>query len=140
MDRPDYGRVRRRAAAGSSLPVTTAQHSDATTVEFVSREDAEARRREAREQLRSESSEEEGLEPELFCTVCGSTTCYRYPTQCRPARRLALCESLIEGFLKEGLQCRDGWQVYVRKLGQESLQYFLAAQEELEKRKSRAQA
>ena len=50
-----------------------------------------------------------------------------------------MCEAVIKGFLQEGLKERDDWQRLVGRFQQESLWYFLAAQEELEKRKSRVQ-
>ena len=73
----------------------------------------ELKLREARIPLRSESSEEEALAPVLYCTVCGSASCYRIPSQCRLHHRLAHCEALVNGFLGPSLQTRDSWRVYV---------------------------
>ena len=53
----------------------------------------------ARSCLQTVNSDEEQLEPETYCSRCGSNACFRKPETCRSEDRLVLTELIHTGWI-----------------------------------------
>ena len=55
----------------------------------------------ARRVLQEPSSTEEGLEPGVFCSQCGSEACMRKARMCRSQERFALTKIIYQGWVSQ---------------------------------------
>jgi len=74
-------------------------HKDRPSVDLKLLKKEEKFGKQGRRHLRSDTSDEEQLEPAEYCTVCGSDDCWREPALCRSQNKKELQDLLVDGFL-----------------------------------------